>query len=629
SPVRSPGEAAPIVVRAVRFGITPALRDLPARNGPLNVRPPFSLDTATEREKRIEATSPHALAGVVPSIDPVVQFTLPSAQAMPAPMLSFEGISSQDNIRIFPNGIVPPDTNGDIGPNHYVQAVNVQFQVFDRHGTPVTSARRISTLFTGIGGPCATFDHGDPIVLYDPMADRWLISQFYIAKYPDPPYAQCVAVSRTSDPTGPYNAYEFPMPNLKLNEYPHFGVWPNAYYMADNQLLGYYPESAGAFAFDRYKLLMGDRDASYIYFDLHSIDRTLYGGLPADLDGALPPPPGAPGYFAYYSANEFADKGGDALRLFEFHADFATPSNSRFIERPDSPLPVAPFDPVRRDVFRIVDQPPPGTQLDAFQGRLMHRLQYRNSGAYESLVVNHTVTVSRRTFQAGVRYYELRRPLPGGVFSVHEQATFAPDRDHRWMGSAAIDAVGNLAVGYSVSSATTFPSIRYAGRLATDPPGGLFQGEVSLIEGSGVQLNRSGSWGDYTAMSVDPVDDCTFWYTNEYYTAASSAAHPKGWVTRVGAFKFPTCTTPPTGIVRGRVTTSSDAPVANAIVVTRNGFVRTTDGSGAYSMVVPPGTHAMTAWATSLSATAPRDVIVSNGGTTTVDFVLSASSRRP
>src|SRR5262249_52052151 len=156
-----------------------------------------------------------------------------------------------------------------------------------------------------------------------------------------------------------------------------------------------------------------------------------------------------------------------------------------------------------------------------------HRLQYRNFGTHESLVTNHTVDVDGSS-HAGVRYYELRRPLPNGAFFINEQASFAPDASHRWMGSAAMDRQGDRAVGDSVSSSTLFPSIRYAGRLATDPPGGLFQGEATLQAGAGSQTSSSSRWGDYTMLAVDPTDDCTFWYTNEYYASSSV----RGWRTR-------------------------------------------------------------------------------------------------
>lgn len=236
-------------------------------------------------------------------------------------------------------------------------------------------------------------------------------------------------------------------------------------------------------------------------------------------------------------------------------------------------------------------------------------------------MVNHTVDVDG-TNHAGVRYYEVRRTLPVGPFVIHEQATFAPDADHRWMGSAAMDNQGNLAVGYSVSSTTTFPSIRYAGRLATDPPGGLFQGEATLQAGGGSQTSTSSRWGDYSMLAVDPVDDCTFWYTTEYYATSSSA----GWQTRIGNFKFPSCTPPvqAQGTLQGTVIDASTGlpTMAGALVQTFNGFAQSTD-SGNYSMTLPVGTYAVTASAFGYQSSMVSGLVVVDGGTTTQNFALT------
>ncbi|MBI3782174.1 MAG: hypothetical protein HY270_02115 [Deltaproteobacteria bacterium] len=479
-------------------------------------------------------------------------FAALSAPAAPSTTLSFEGISNSNNSATLGLLVVPPDPNGDVGGSQYVQAANLLVQVFDKNTgnpllphPPTTPAPiLISSLFAGFGSPCETTDDGDAIVLYDGLADRWLISQFSTT---GPPYHQCIAVSKGSDATGAYYLYDFAMPNSKFNDYPKFGVWADAYYMTDNQfasLSGSF-QGGGVFAFDRSKMLAGDPSAAYLYFDLSLLDPSIGGMLPADLDGPAPPP-GTPGYFAYFTSTVWGDP-QTGLRLFDFHTDFAVPGNSTFQERPESPVLTAAFDPVLScgtSGNDCIPQPAPANssaKLDALSDRLMHRLQYRNFGTYESLVTNHTVDATG-TNLAGVRYYQLRRTLPGGSFAVAEQATYAPDTNQRWMGSAAVDRQGNLAVGFSVSSASLFPSIRYAGRLATDPPGGLFQGEATLQAGSGSQTTNLSRWGDYTMLSVDPQDGCTFWYTNEYYAASSN----RGWQTRIGKFKFAQCTPLPT-----------------------------------------------------------------------------------
>jgi hypothetical protein len=507
-----------------------------------------------------------------PRLDPVLQSPVaaPStlAPAMPATISTFEGLGSRDNIAQFGYTVMPPDTNGDVGPNHYVETVNLLVQVYSKStGAPLLrTPLKISSLFVHLGGPCAAGDSGDPVVLYDPLADRWLLSELSVS---GPPYHECIAVSQTADPTGAYFVYDFTMPNSKFNDYPKFGVWPDGYYMTDNQfssLSGPF-QGGGVFAFDRAKMLVGDPTAAFIYFDLYLVDSTIGGMLPADLDGP-PPPAGTPNYFTYFTSRAFYDP-QDGLRVFAFHADFATPANSTFTERPESPIATAAFDPVfscGTGGGDCIPQPAPATSsasLEVLSDRLMHRLQYRNFGTYESLVTNHTVDVDGSS-HAGVRYYELRRSLPGGAFVVNEQASYAPDTDHRWMASAAMDGQGNLAVGYSVSSTTTFPSIRYAGRLATDPPNGLFQGEAVLQAGAGAQTSTNSRWGDYSMLAVDPVDDCTFWYTSEYYSASSSS----GWQTRIGRFKFPLCaavssdspTPTPTAIATGTSTPTPTPP---------------------------------------------------------------------
>jgi len=525
----------PVVGQAVRADVSPPVRSIQPLKTQLN-----RTENAPVREVPLGRRFQPRAAAVEPesgeraeSVDPAVQSILPAAKT-PSPTVTFEGISNADNIAINSFSVVPPDTVGDVGPDHYVQAVNNLFKVFDKSGTSLSGPLPISALFAGFGGPCETTDDGDAIVLYDHLADRWLISQFANV-FVGPPFHQCIAISQTGDPTGAYFRYDFQMPNNKINDYSKFGVWPDAYYMTDNQfdsLVGPF-SGVGVFAFERDKMLVGDSSASFVYFDLDALDPLIFGMLPSDLDGPAPPA-GTPNYFAYFTANEFGDP-QDGLRIFEFHADFSTPANSTFTERGDSPIVTAPFDPNLCNLSpNCVPQRGTSQKVDAISERLMFRLQYRNFDTHESLVTNHTVDAGND--HAGIRYYELRRNLPGGSFVVNEQATFAPDSNHRWMGSAAMDSNGNIAVGYSVSGSNTFPSIRYAARLATDPPGGLFQGEAVLQAGGGSQTGAN-RWGDYSMLAVDPVDECTFWYTQEYYATSSA----RGWRTKIGSFQLPGC----------------------------------------------------------------------------------------
>jgi hypothetical protein len=350
---------------------------------------------------------------------------------------------------------------------------------------------------------------------------------------------------------------------------------------------------------------------------------------------------------AAITADEFGDF-QDGIRLFEARPDFANPADSTFTELPS--LAVASFDPTLTQVSGTcdalsftsrddIDQPPPATcnmRLDALSDRPMHRLAYRNFGTHESLVFNHTVDANATPptattgHLAAIRYYELRRALPGGSFAVQEQATFAPDAVHRWMGSAAIDAQGNIAVGYSVSdAASVFPGVRYAGRLASDPPGGLSQGEATLATGGRSQTSTASRWGDYSAMSVDPADDCTFWYTQEYYDAVApgGCSATACWQTRIGSFKFPSCvSTTSLGTLQGTVTDAATSAPLSGVLVQANGYSAVTNASGVYSMSVAAGTYTVTAAKSGYGTASATGVVVAASGTTTQNFSLGSGS---
>ncbi len=624
----APGQGGPVYSQAVNFAISGRARNFRAAAPTTEVDVPV-LDREVNELNAEEGRQ--AAPGVVQDRDAAVQ-SHAGPNALTAPIVSFDGLSSLDNFNAFGFRVSPPDTNMDVGPNHIVETTNLLVRIFDKSGNPLTAPFKMSTLFTALGGPCATRDDGDPIVLYDALADRWLISQF--CTLASPTTHQLIAISQTGDPTGAYFLYDFLMPNNRFNDYPHFGVWPDGYYMTDNQFVGNSSAGAGAFAFDRRRMLMGDPRAGFIYFDLNFAFplQGIFGALPSDLDGLTPPPAGRPNTFAYFIATEFGNA-SDGMRLFDFHADFDNPSASTFTERAESPIAVAAFNPLSPTGRDDILQPAPattGAALDSISDRLMHRLQYRNFGTHESLVTTHTVNISGSTtlgtYQAGVRYYEFRRPLPSGAFAVQEQGSFAPDTSNRWMASAAMDAQSNLAVGYSVSSSTVFPSIRYAARLASDTPGTLGQGEQELIAGSGVQTNTGSRWGDYSMLSVDPSDDCTFWYTTEYYTAASQATSSVGWLTRIGSFRVASsCPTLPQGALQGAVTNIvTGLPITNALVQTSDGYARNTDAAGAYLMTpLPPGTYNCTASAVGYMPAQATGLSVTDGNTTTQNFSLT------
>lgn len=564
--------------------------------------------------------------------------------------VNFEGLRSTDNIPILGGQVLPPDTIGDVGPTQYVQAVNSLFRVYSKTGTPLTPVRSLGSLFASIGGPCAAND-GDPTVNYDALADRWVITQFGV---PDP-FFQCIAVSQTGDATGPYYAYQFNAGGVNLfNDYPKFGVWPDAYYQTTNQFEGNTFADAGVYAYDRRRMLAGDPNATFIFFNTSQLfpGQGIGGVLPSTIDNSTsPPPPGRPNTFAYFTADEFGDPQGDALRLFDFRANFDNPAASSFTERAESPVRVAAFNPVSPAGRDDVEQPPPSVlatqSLDSIGDRIVHRLQYRNFGTAlapdETLVVNQTVNVGTgntlAAHQAAPRYYQLRAVGGTGQFVVQNQGTFVPDgidptattAANRWMGSVALDNDGNLALGYSVSSRVIFPGIRVTGRLATDPPNTL-QPEVSMIEGSGVQTSTSSRWGDYSSMNVDPVDDCTFWYTQEYYQTTSAA----DWQTRIANFRYPSCTAPEQGTLQVNATEClSGQPLQGASVTVNGNLYGTTEvGDGSFSTQLAPGTYTVVIRRPSVGPflgdeTVTRTVTITNGGTATINGICFTGVPQP
>ncbi len=408
-------------------------------------------------------------------------------------------------------GVAPPDTDGDVGLNHYFQMVNNGFAIWDKSGNLLYGPVDNITLWDGFIGPWSSTNDGDPVVVYDEYADRWVATQFALPNYPVGPFYELVAVSQTSDPLGAWNRYAFEF--AAMPDYPKFGVWHDGYYFSTHQFANGSWAGAGMSICDRDAMIAGDPDAEMIYF---SIGQNHYGLLPADADGALPPPEDSPSYIL--------DVGNNSLKLWEVDIDWDNTSNSTV-----TALPTLVTEPFSSQGINI-SQPGVSQKLDAMTGMTMYRLQYRNFDTYQVMLANHTVNVGNA--RAGVRWYELRDYGTG--WSIYQQGTYAPeDGENRWMGSISMNQNGDIALGYSVSSSITFPSIRVAGQSSGAPLGlGIFDiDETSIIEGTRSQSGVS-RWGDYSAMAVDPSDGQTFWFTTEYTNGSWS------WRTQVGAIEF-------------------------------------------------------------------------------------------
>jgi len=458
-------------------------------------------------------------------VDPLVERNNVAFSAYAQPKAATDGVPVDPNARV-----APPDTTGDLGPNHYVQWVNLRYSVYNVVRDPLTN--QITSFLPAVGFPkqgnvvwqgfsdsaCATMNDGDPIVQYDQFADRWILTQFAVSSTP---YTQCVAVSTSPDPTGTYFRYSYSF-GRDFNDYPKMGVWSDGYYITYNMFRnGRSFVGANVCALERDKMLVGAaaRQICTLTTGGHSIE-------PADIEGNTLPPAG--------SANPLLSITSTALNAWRYKVNWT--AGTATLTGPTAVAGVATFS---RACGGGTCIPQPGTtqQLDSLADRLMYRLSYRNFGTRESLVINHSVATGSTS---GIRWYELRnasgQTLGSAAPVVFQQGTFSPDATFRWMGSAAMDKAGGIAIGYNVSSSTIKPSIRYAYRAAADPAGALGN-ETNILVGSGSQLTNLARWGDYSTVSVDPVDGCTMVFTTEYLPANGTF----NWTTHIFSFKLSTC----------------------------------------------------------------------------------------
>ena len=425
--------------------------------------------------------------------------------------VSFDGIAAQ--------GFAPSDSNLAVGPSHIVETANVQFAVYSKTGTLLSGPTNFTTLFDALGNNCGR-GSSDPIVNYDRMADRWVISD--IAYTSSAPFLECYAISSTNDPTGAYFLYSFNFGN-SLNDYPKVSVWAtasNSAYLSSYNIFangGILFIGASLCGFDRDKALAGDKTAAQLCQMTHSSQSSF---LPGDMDGPTPPADGTPGLFITWHNN---NPGQLLLRKLTLNFSAGTSSLS-----PKKSISVA------NDSLACVGCVPQlGTRrtLDTMGDRLMYRFAIRHFADHDRAVFNHAVGNGSRV---AFRWYEIYDPA--GTATVNQQGTYAPDGTYRWMGSMAEDQNGDVAVGYSASSSSMHPAIRFTGRVPSDPAGSL-ESEASIVEGAGSQTGNLSRWGDYTALQVDPSDDCTFWYVDQYQPTSGSF----NWATKIASFKFKGC----------------------------------------------------------------------------------------
>src|SRR4051794_1633293 len=515
----------------------------------------------------------------------------PSTSAPAATGVNFEGVGVGIT-GYFPD-VAPPDTNGRVGATQYVQWNNLHFAVWDKTGKLLYGPAAGNTLFKPLGGVCASHNDGDPVASYDILAGRWVLSQFAIEASPDFSH-QCVAVSTSSDATGSWYLYDFVTDSSQFMDYPHMAVWSDGYYMAAHMFdaFGFSYLGGRIYVFEREKMLSG-QPARMLKVNVPAIGgNQQYGMLPADLDSATPPPAGEAEFVLGPDPTSNAFVASERVSV----TWGTTPSIS--ISTPVQ-IPVTPLPPGACSGRACVPQPSPASTydyLDDIDLHFMYRLAYRNFGGspvQESLLATQTGSSSVGGTHDVLRWYEFRNAgSPTSTPAVYQQSTYDPDLSWRWMGSVAMDKDHNIALGYSKSSASIPPGIYITGRLAADVLNTMGT-ERAVQAGGGVQYGTGSRWGDYSSMTLDPIDQCTFWFTSEYYKSNSSW----NWATKIASFKYPSCTPSAAwGTLTGTITScDTGAPIAGVNVNLSNGYSGASDASGHYSILVPAGSYTATA----------------------------------
>jgi hypothetical protein len=492
--------------------------------------------------------TPAANLGVSDPVAPSSR-TRKSGNFLSDPIVSFEGLHA-DQLRhddCFVSGVTASDDSGAAGLDRYVQVVNTAIAVYDKSGNVLAGPISTTTFWEHQPDCGGTQQWTDSVVRYDRYANRWVMCRPGVG-----PQGQdlCLAVSQTSDPLGKYDQYAFAVNNIAnglfgfFNDYPKIAVFSDAYYATADPNRIFTGIGNTISAFDRTAMLAGDSLPQFVTFFVPAprsppLQITHSHMLAADLDGRRLPPDHTPEYVVQVQDSNFGFPAG-RLQVYEFHVDWNSPSSSTLI--PTASLVPEPFNSEVCASGNCIKQPGVSDKLDSLSyGYMMQRLIYRNFGTYQTLLSNHTVAADGDPSHdhAGIRWYELRKPAGGrthGPWEIYQQGTYAPDANDRWLGSIAMDVNGNIALGFGVSGHNVYPSLHYAGRRPADPLGTFPSGDISLIDGDGVQRQHV-EFGDYSQMTIDPTDDCTFWYTGTYYPMTT----PTDWHTRIGSFRFADC----------------------------------------------------------------------------------------
>ncbi len=620
---------APNDVRGVRPILSPPLRHVhpipPPRRG--------------DNEDRAEPPRPAPLADGGPdlSLHQLAPGPVPSAPTSTG--LSFDGVGV--GLGGFQPSSNPPDVNGRVGATQYVQWNNTSFAVFNKAtGALLYGPAAGNTLFQSLGGACATHNDGDPVVSYDILAGRWVLSQFVVGASPNYSH-QCFAVSLTGDATGAYYLYDFVTDATAFVDYPHVGVWPDGYYMSTHVFNASTSAQTASrvYVFERTSMINGQTARMQSVNLPKDGSQFQYGFLPADLDSITPPPAGAQEYIIGPNA-QFTNR----TNLWRLAVTWGvTPTITLSSETTNTTVGLGNAPCVSNTSGQknrdCVPQLGPGgganiptDDLDNISRHYLHRLAYMNHGGTESILAT-GVTVGAATTPAhgAIKWMEWRGATGSNPPTLFQSGTYDPtstQSDYRWMPSIAMDTSGNIAIGYSKSSNTTRPSIWITGRLSGDTTGTM-GAETLLQAGGGVQTAGAGNrWGDYTSMTLDPIDQCTFWYVNEYLKTDGTF----NWSTRIASYSFPSCTAAPAwGTISGTITScATGAPISGVVVTLSNGFAAASDASGAYSIPVPAGTYTATASDSNRNCTSctptSASVTSTSGTTTTRDFCMTGNS---